>query len=294
MKYKKLIIFGSLFLIVILWLISWYYVDDKFSDLQDRGTFGDKFGFINSLFSGLALTGIIISIYFQQYELKLQRKELADTRNEFKDQNFQTTFFNLLKTQRNLADEINCDIWNIRNYEKENVENVSGRKFFTQSKIELIRIINILRSKKHIKYRPWSEQEDEYYPNSAEDAEDLTRHQRISFTLYYYEIDEDIFNGDKKNNENGIAELAYAIFFNKFNYVIGHYFRHFYHILKFLENFENEILNDEEMSEKEKSDKKVEILNFSNFIQAQMSTPEMFLLYYNCYAFPKLKKLVIK
>lgn len=40
--------------------------------------------------------------------------------------------------------------------------------------------------------------------------------------------------------------------------------------------------------------KKDEIINFSNFIQAQLSTPEMLLLYYNCLKFPKMKNLVIK
>lgn len=87
MKKQYLIIFGSLIIIFILWVGSWVYVDTTYQTginyLSDRGTFGDKFGFINSLFSGLALTGIIISIYFQQIELKLQRDELSETRKEF-------------------------------------------------------------------------------------------------------------------------------------------------------------------------------------------------------------------
>jgi len=43
---------------------------------NDRGTFGDMFGGVNSLFSGLAFAGVIYAIFLQQYELRLQRKEL--------------------------------------------------------------------------------------------------------------------------------------------------------------------------------------------------------------------------
>ena len=50
----------------------------------DRGTYGDMFGVVNALFSGLAFAGIIYTIYLQKIELGLQRKELEDTRKELK------------------------------------------------------------------------------------------------------------------------------------------------------------------------------------------------------------------
>jgi hypothetical protein len=43
----------------------------------DRGTFGDMFGGVNALFSGLAFLGIIISIRLQSKELKATKEELA-------------------------------------------------------------------------------------------------------------------------------------------------------------------------------------------------------------------------
>lgn len=54
--------------------------------MADRGLFGDMFGAINSLFSGLAFVGIIYTIFLQQKELELQRKELKLTREELKRQ----------------------------------------------------------------------------------------------------------------------------------------------------------------------------------------------------------------
>lgn len=76
-------------------------------NLAQPGTFGDMFGGLTALFSGLAFAGIIYTILLQRKELKLQRKELKQTRTEFKTQNetlkkqrFENTFFNLL-TQHN-------------------------------------------------------------------------------------------------------------------------------------------------------------------------------------------------
>lgn len=43
---------------------------------QDRGSFGDMFGAVNALFSGVALLGVIYAIFLQKEELELQRIEL--------------------------------------------------------------------------------------------------------------------------------------------------------------------------------------------------------------------------
>lgn len=38
-----------------------------------RGTFGDQFGAVNALFSGLAFTGLIYTIILQRRDLEIQR-----------------------------------------------------------------------------------------------------------------------------------------------------------------------------------------------------------------------------
>ena len=86
-------------------------------DGNTRGTFGDQFGAVNALFSGLAFTGLIYTIILQRrdlelqrHDLKLQRDELALTRKEMEEQTaefekqnetlriqrFENTFFNML------------------------------------------------------------------------------------------------------------------------------------------------------------------------------------------------------
>ena len=47
---------------------------------QGVGTFGDMFGVVNALFSGLAFAGIIVAIWMQKEELGLQRKEMKESR----------------------------------------------------------------------------------------------------------------------------------------------------------------------------------------------------------------------
>ena len=53
--------------------------------LTDKpGVFGDMFGSVNALFSGLAFVGVIYAILLQRKELQLQRRELESTREEMK------------------------------------------------------------------------------------------------------------------------------------------------------------------------------------------------------------------
>lgn len=49
---------------------------------EKRGQFGDKFGAINSLFSGLAFACLVYATFLQRRELALQREELGYTRDE--------------------------------------------------------------------------------------------------------------------------------------------------------------------------------------------------------------------
>lgn len=53
-----------------------------FTDWAARGQFGDMFGAVNTLFSGLAFAGVVYAILLQREDLALQREELALTRKE--------------------------------------------------------------------------------------------------------------------------------------------------------------------------------------------------------------------
>jgi hypothetical protein len=72
------------FIVAIIWGLSWCLIvnSEQLSKWSERGTFGDMFGAVNALFSGLAFAGVIYAIYLQTKELKLQRIELEQTRKE--------------------------------------------------------------------------------------------------------------------------------------------------------------------------------------------------------------------
>lgn len=293
-KEKTTKLYFFIIIVIIIWLISWAYTNYLYEDISDRAAFGDKFGFINSLFSGLALAGIIYSIFLQQKELSLQRTELKETKAEFKDQNFQTTFFNLLKRQNQLADDISATIGDLQFYNKEICNDIIGRKFFNQSKSQLQRIDKALNKNSYTKYSPWSREDDyENGPTNDWEANELTGSMRKSFTLKFYKIDYETWEKSQNQSPAHRARILYSIFFNKYYFVISHYFRHFYHILLFLEESESEKAS-KANNEEERLLIKKEFNRFAEFVQAQMSTPELFLLFYNALSFPKLQKLLIK
>ncbi len=84
------------------------------ANVEKTGQTGDTFGVINSLFTCLAFGAL-------WYSIKLQKEELADTRAVFEKQtenqitqnnnlikqSFETTFFNLLNSNKMVVDNLN-------------------------------------------------------------------------------------------------------------------------------------------------------------------------------------------
>lgn len=103
------------------WLL--HAVIDKSSD---RGEFGDAFGAINAVFTGLAFAAVIYGISLQRRELKLQQRELIETREVFQQQSFETLFFNV---QRVLAETVAAIEWKVlvEDMRGQRLEPVHGR-----------------------------------------------------------------------------------------------------------------------------------------------------------------------
>ena len=107
-------------IVIVIFCGGWWFLSCYLND-NDRGTFGDQFGFVNTLFSGLAFAGLIYTIKLQKNELALQRQELADNRKEMKNQTeqfkaqndnlriqrFENTFFNMLEQLQQIVNGLN-------------------------------------------------------------------------------------------------------------------------------------------------------------------------------------------
>jgi len=170
--------------------------------------FGDSYGALNTLFSGLAFAGIIISLYIQSKDLKLNREDLKLTRDELEltrgeirgqteqleaqanymklqneqivKQSFESTFFQML----NLHNEITRSMI----IESFTGEDIVGRKAF----------------KKFI-------------------------------SMYYYKQEDSIRAAIKTGRDNSF-EGFYSEFYEEHQDSLGHYFRNVYQILKLIDN----------------------------------------------------------
>ena len=124
---------AALLIVVLLWAGS----GAALYFLKERGTFGDMFGAVNALFSGLAFAALIYTINLQRTELRLQRLELSLTRGELEGQklqlsaqndlmradSFEGSFFRVLTVLGDLTNSID-----IRRSDNNNVQ---GRDCFS-------------------------------------------------------------------------------------------------------------------------------------------------------------------
>lgn len=77
---------------MLLWNVPFF----QFGDSLREGTFGDSFGTLNALFSGLAFSGVIITVL-------LQRKDLKEARAQASNQQIESQFYNLLAQQQEVV-----------------------------------------------------------------------------------------------------------------------------------------------------------------------------------------------
>jgi len=112
---------------------------------------------------------------------------------------------------------------------------------------------------------------------------EVVRKGKLVFRVLYDELNKSYKSINNNSNENDNLKKiqeTYRTFFKNYQSEFGHYFRHLYHIVKFI--------NESNISEKQ---------FYTNLLRAQLSSPELLLLFYNClseYGNSKFKPLVEK
>ena len=153
-------------IVIIIWLLSWFFVYHCLPEWSERGAFGDMFGGVNALFSGLAFAGILIALRMQKRELALQREELKLQRMEMEGQKkqleiqnktsekqrFENTFFQLLDVHNKIIIALEHPMGNSR-----------GRKSFIFFHEELQH--SYLTTKQQGKHKNENELINEVYKN---------------------------------------------------------------------------------------------------------------------------------
>ncbi len=253
--------------VVIMWAttLGLLYWDDT-EKLGDIGKFGDMFGAVNALFSGLAFAGMIYAIWLQSQELRrtneemggqsemlelqkneltktneqmelqneslrLQNQELIETRKEFKMQNETLSlqrFENTFFQLLNLYHEIidKVDCTGFFNHDGDKGKKQREGLYFAAS------VLNECLDKAVTKFRSKS---------------------KISKTQAW-----DLLN-------KGYQDFYFV---RQYELVLSHYFRNLYHILKYVY-----LSNDLEPNQKK---------FYATLVRAQLSPDEQYLIYYNC------------
>ena len=85
---SKYIFIITLFVVLALWFSTPFIVKHYFSVIAERGQFGDIFGSINALFSGLAFSGLIYTIFLQREEISKLEKSQKESEKILKAQAF--------------------------------------------------------------------------------------------------------------------------------------------------------------------------------------------------------------
>lgn len=96
----------ALAIIFILTVLGLTYMLQISSSYDDRGTFGDMFGFANALFTGLSVVGLIATILLQRKDINIQREELSKQNDSAYIQNFESTFFQMIALYNNYIENL--------------------------------------------------------------------------------------------------------------------------------------------------------------------------------------------
>lgn len=114
-------------------------------------------------------------------------------------------------------------------------------------------------------------------------------------------FNEILFNSVKgQKDELYRCKAIYFLFFIHYSSTIGHYCRHLYHILKYIDQAQLDILImvRNNFDGEERRDKMMEVSKrfkrYTAFLQSGLSSSEMCILFYNSLIYPKARKLYLR
>jgi len=303
------IIFGIV-LTVLFSLISPFNDWSFYADPQLFSNFGDFIGgLVGPLFTLAGFFLIYKTFRTQQKTLEQQNIARLDQQKIFEQERFETTFFNLINNQNRITNDLKVYFHSLKGLTTEITNVVVGREFFIYSRRELNDIWNSLNRSEFAGYfdienAQYKQMEiDELYnpsssafthPDDAIEQEKNIKYEiRLSHVNKFYSINGETWDNFKKLDMLNKINLVYGLYFQKFHYAAGHYFRHLYHILDFIEKSEKKLTEISTTSE-EKNSIYTDYQKYASFVQSQMTSFELLLLYYNSFAFPKMLRLTKK
>lgn len=256
---------------------------------QSRGTFGDMFGAVNALFSGLAFAGLIITLIMQQKELSFQRADIFVERNEAK-------YYKMLDIYSGMT----------RGLE---VHGVKGKAAFAELMGEFTYTYNLINQifRKVICEQSYLGKANENLQAIIKDFK-RDRDKRdaflteLSYNLFFYgshyvvvdfthpertalgEAIKDIAfkenrKGESQTFSDYVKEGVYEVklpnkglsctLFEGHSDFLGHYFRHLFQMVKYVASLDDNFFDEDSKA------------GYIKILRSQMSDYEQILLYYN-------------
>lgn len=281
-------------------------------EMAQTGQVGDFIGGV--IGSVWALAGVFLyfsALKLQQQELKSQREEMVTSQKLLDQQLFESTFFNLLKVQDNIKNSIKAYFFSasIVGYHIEEKSNeIKASDFFNIGINELCRIYSFVLQHTFTKTSIDAINNeieyfyDVYYNEALECFEDEDKWIEFRQWVFYqyrgliYHVKDHTFkNVHESKDERRICAYSYWLFYHKYEYCLGHYCRHFYNIIKYLDDYKKNLLNQLDINSPKYADEKKKVENKINsyfaFAQSGLSSSELVILYYNMLLFPNAERL---
>lgn len=228
-------------------------------NLERRGQFGDMFGALGTLFSGLAFAGLIITILQQREDLKNQRDEISLQRVDLEKQT------EALQLQREEIAQTNEELkLQCKEMEEQNKTIMLQRfenTFFNMIDMQQ-KILNELR-----------------YLQTGDFVQEHVGRKAIK------ELYSDIYYQCKVKKISTLDGCLNEYYQYVEDGQLDHYFRHLYRIIRYVDDYDINVLSVEEK------------YKYLCLLRAQLSKDELLIIFYNCiseYGCDKFKPLVEK
>ena len=273
-------------------------------DMAQTGQVGDFIGGVVG--SVWALAGVFL--YFSAIQLQtkeLSRQSLSENENRYSEQikQLENTFFNLLNIQQDIKQNLSSNFRDIK-YNGRKLErsfrDYSGNDFFDYAQRDLRLLYNF-------QMRESFSVDDINYINNISHPYDEATAQYVMENILINDIVKDMhireedFNRIKgQPSELDICKAVYFYYFLYYAPSIGHYCRHLYNILKYIDTSKRDIIKFIcRTYEKEERMRKITDLNkrircYIAFLQSSLSISELIILFYNSLVYTKARKLYIK
>jgi len=220
--------------------------------------------------------------------LNSQNHGIRNEKDAHRLERFETTFFNLLESQRKLTEEITVDCEFIDEDARVSMQRIKGRLFFVFATKELQIITESLETKINKKYfesdtldsiqafdNKWEKKDPENVMEGKKQKEwkKIIKNTQIEYCNLIYDISEDDRQRHLLNKD-----ISYTLFKKQWYGCYEHYIRNLYYILKYVSEAKH---LDEEAKQK-----------YITFVQSQMSRHELTLVEVHAQSFPPYHKML--